>query len=217
MEKQKFKLIIFDLDGTLVDTSEGIYDCFNFALKSFGVPEPYNFDGVIGGPLFDNFKNHFGLSESDAKQAVYVYRQRYAEVGIIKSKLYDGMAETLSTLKANGFKLAVATLKAERLAVPLLEKLDVAKFFDVIHGVDDNDKLTKADLINLCLNELNVKSSDTVLVGDSKHDAVGADGAGVAFLPVTYGFGFKDEKDLTNINHIFIANSANDLIKYFDN
>lgn len=213
MEKQKFKLIIFDLDGTLVDTSEGIFDCYNFALKKMGVAEPYDLNGVIGGPLVKTFKNHFGLEEKQAKLATNIYRKHYAEVGIDKSKLYDGIYECLLSLKNAGYKLAVATLKAEKLAIPLLTNLGIAQFFDIIHGVDSDDKLTKSDLINICLTELKVEKREAILVGDSIHDKNGADLSNIDFLPVTYGFGFDKNFDFSKINCFTIANSTQEISK----
>ena len=190
----KYKLAVFDMDGTLADTSEGILNCHRYAHKMMGRPEPTDeeLDGVIGGPLLDSYRTRFGFSEEDAKQAVKIYRERYAEQGIYEAKLYDGMKETLQQLKASGMKLAVATLKAERFAKIMLENMGVADLFDVIYGVDENDKRTKAELIQMCMNTLQIEKAETVMIGDSIHDLNGAKECDVDFIGVTYGFGFDD-------------------------
>ena len=119
--------------------------------------------------------------------------------GIFEADLYEGMKETLEVLKKDGFKLAVATLKAEKFAKQMLQNMGVADLFDVIHGVDMNDSITKSGLVNLCLRELNVNAENAVLVGDSIHDYLGAKESGVDFIPVMYGFGFKTEKEQETI------------------
>ena len=189
----KYKLAVFDMDGTLADTSEGILNCHRYAHKVMGRPEPRDeeLDGVIGGPLLETYKTRFGFPEEDAKQAVKIYRERYAEQGIYEAKLYDGMKETLQQLKASGVKLAVATLKAERFAKIMLANMGVADLFDAIYGVDENDKRTKAELIQMCMDTLQVEKSETVMIGDSIHDLNGAKECNVDFIGVTYGFGFK--------------------------
>ena len=204
----KYKLAVFDMDGTLADTSEGILNCHRYAHKMMDRPEPTDeeLDGVIGGPLLDSYRTRFGFSEEDAKQAVKIYRERYAEQGIYEAKLYDGMQETLQQLKANGMKLAVATLKAERFAKIMLVNMGVAELFDVIYGVDDNDKRTKAELIQMCMDTLQIDKSETVMIGDSSHDLNGAKECNVDFIGVTYGFGFKNDEKQNNDSFCKIPN-----------
>ncbi len=200
----KYKLIIFDFDGTLADTSLGIINSHKHANAAMGRPIPNNdtLASVIGGPLLDTYHTMFGFSDEDAAEAVRIYRERYAKHGVNELVIYDGMAEALSKLKARGFMLAVATLKAEKFAIPMLEMLGIAKYFDVIHGVDDKDTRTKASLIGLCMDELNVTQKEAVLVGDSIHDAKGAATAGVDFIAALYGFGFRTTKDTAEHNCI---------------
>jgi phosphoglycolate phosphatase len=154
MNKNNVKLVIFDMDGTLADTSLGILNCHKYANVSMGRIEPTDEDlaGIIGGPLLKTYIERFKFSEDDAKKAVENYRARYAEKGVFEAELYEGMAETLKELKQKGYKLAVATLKAEVFAKQMLQNMGVADLFDVIHGVDMKDSITKSGLINLCLN-----------------------------------------------------------------
>lgn len=195
-----YKLFIFDLDGTLADTSAGIYSCHIYANQQMGKPitDKSILDGIIGGPLLESYKVKFGYSDEDAKKAVSIYRKQYETVGIVGATLYNGMAETLAQLKSSGVFLAVATLKAERLAKPMLAHLGIAHFFDVIHGVDDNDICTKADLLKKCIAELGVSADETVLVGDSVHDMKGAEQTGIDFIAALYGFDFHSESVISS-------------------
>ena len=210
----KYKLIVFDLDGTLADTSLGIINSHKYANAQMGrpVPDDETLAGIIGGPLLKTYQTKFAYSDSDAVEAVRIYRERYAEKGIDEVEIYEEIPYVLSELKARGYLLAVATLKAEKFAIPMLESLEVAKYFDIIHGVDDKDTRTKASLIELCMQELNVVPESTVLVGDSSHDAIGANAAGVDFIAATYGFGFKTDSDASQYSPVGIIKTPKFLL-----
>lgn len=213
---KKYKLIIFDLDGTLADTSDGIINCHMHANESMGKPiyDRSVLASVIGGPLLDTYRTKFAYSEEDAREAVRIYRERYKAVGFTEATLYDGMKEALTELKARGYLLAVATLKAERFAIPMLELLGVGGLFDLIHGVDDNDTHTKSSLLNLCMEELGCTREESVLVGDSMHDSTGAKKSGIDFIGATYGFGFKSEEDLATLDPVSIIKKPLDLLSF---
>lgn len=187
------QLVVFDMDGTLADTSPGILNSHRYAHKVMGRPEPSDeeLDGVIGGPLLQNYKMRFGFSEKDARKAVAAYRGYYAQNGIHEAQLYPGMRKTLEILKVRGAKLGVATLKAERFVKVMLQEMGVEDLFDMICGMDEQDTRTKAELVMMCMKAVGISAEQTVLVGDSIHDLNGAKESGVAFLGVTYGFGFK--------------------------
>lgn len=212
MKMKKYKLIIFDMDGTLADTSVGIIQCHKYTNVKMGRPEPTDkeLENIIGGPLLKTYKTRFGFGDNEAVEAVRIYREHYAEYGVKNVLPYSGMNETLSELKKNGYMLAVATLKAERFAKQILEILNISKYFDIVHGVDENDKLSKADLIRLCINETGINYSESVLVGDSINDEQGAKNAGVDFIAVTYGFGFKENVDVPD-DAVFSVSSPKEL------
>ena len=215
MENKKYKLIIFDFDGTLADTSEGILNCHKHALVAMGRPEPADEElaGIIGGQLLKTYIERFGFSEEDAVKAVKIYRDRYAEKGIYEFKFYDGIKEVLTNLKERGYKTAIATLKAERFAKIMVEEKGFADLFDVVHGVDEQDILTKSDLIDMCINETNTEKVDSIMVGDSKNDAVGAQKSGIDFLALTYGFGLKTIEELNEANAKFIVASPLEILE----
>ena len=120
--KQNMKLIIFDFDGTIADTSEGILDAHRFVLNTMGreVPSEEELRGVIGANLLTTYIEKFGFSDLDARVAVRVYRERYAEVGIHKAILYPGFVDVIKNLKNKGYKIGVATLKVEDFAKSML-------------------------------------------------------------------------------------------------
>ncbi len=192
---KSYELIIFDLDGTLADTSEGIYHAHKYANVQMGRREPSEeeLSGIIGAPLLETYIHKFGYGEEEAKKAVKIYREWYGEFGVNEARLYPDTYEMLQILYHKNYKLAVATLKAENLARDVLNHLGIAHFFHLIHGVDKYDALSKCDLINMCMEELKCNREKSVLVGDSIHDLSGAEEAGVDFLAVRYGFGsFED-------------------------
>ncbi len=210
---KKFKHIIFDLDGTIADTSRGIINCHKHANAMMGnkIEDEKMLASVIGGPLLNTYRTKFGYSEADARLAVDIYRERYATEGFKEAVLYPEMEKTLIALKEKGYRLAVATLKAEKFAIPMLKELGVGDLFDVIHGVDDKDTHTKSSLIDLCIKELECTKEESVLVGDSIHDARGAMESGIDFIAATYGFGFKTENELFSAPTCAIIHSPAEL------
>ncbi len=191
------KLVIFDMDGTLADTSPGILSSHIHTLKSMGcdVPDMDKLHTLIGGPLLGTYKNVFKLSDEDARTAVRIYREYYSIHGVHQANVYPGIPELLRNLKAAGCLLMVATLKAERFARPMLAELNIAQYFDFIFGVDENDTKTKADLLKQCISVSKLSVADTVLVGDSAFDIEGAREVGIGFIGVTYGFGLRETEE----------------------
>lgn len=188
-----FKIVVFDFDGTIADTSEGILDAHRYALSSMGrdLPSDDELRKLIGGNLFKTYSETFGFGEEGARKAVDLYRKRYAEVGIFKAVLYPGFANMLKQFKSNGIKIGVATLKAERFANLMLERFGVSCLFDYVCGMDEGDKETKSSLITKCLSLSGFSKEECLFVGDSFNDYYGSKESCVPFLGVTYGFGFN--------------------------
>lgn len=195
-KERKYDAIIFDLDGTLLNTSEGIVKCVEHASFTLNLPK-LTMDrklSFVGPPLLESFKREFALNEPEAKEAVEVYRKRYSSEGLFEASVYGGIEELLFYLKERGYLLAVATLKREDFAKRILEHFQLSACFDVIVGIDNDDSLTKADTIRLALEKIGVSNINKVLmVGDSEYDKIGADLVGTDFCAVMYGFGFKKE------------------------
>jgi phosphoglycolate phosphatase len=189
----KFKLVIFDLDGTLMNTSPGIFASANKAMVELGLqPESdiKQLSKFIGPPIIQCFKNTYNLEDGLIPQAIANYRVEYFLHGQYNAIEYPQIRETLIQLKAKGYLLAVGTLKHEELATNMMHHFDLAPFFSSIKGADTESRLSKADIVKNVLDDLHIEPSEAVLIGDTTHDLEGARGAGVKFVAVDYGFGF---------------------------
>lgn len=211
------KAALFDLDGTLLNTTDGVLESAIFAAKQLGYPS-LPFDTMlkfVGPPIQNSFKTFYGVSEDRAQEAANIFRSYYKENALFKASLYPDIIEVLKNLKANSIKIAVATYKREDYAISILKHFGIAPYCQSMHGADNYNKLTKADIVNLCIDELGIDKSEVVLIGDTEHDALGAQRAGVQFLGVTYGFGFKSRNDIDKYPNIGYADSTKEILKLF--
>ena len=217
MTMNKIKAVLFDLDGTLLDTSPGVLSSVKYTIEKMGFQSLSEdaLEEFIGPPIRKKMAEVYGISDELAGTAMECFRQNYGREDLYKAEAYPGLIELLDELRQKGYLLGVATYKREDQAQSLLEKKGLARFFDVIHGSDADGKLTKADVVNLCIRDLAVPPQETVMIGDSLNDAVGAKEAGLKFIGVLYGFGFKSEKEIEALDHIGIAENCMGLKKYF--
>lgn len=195
---RKFDSLIFDLDGTLLDTSEGILSAVRYTVDYFHlkkIPEE-RIRSFIGPPIQNSFAREYGVSVEIGKEYAAVFRERYKSYDLMKASLYPGMIDVMSHLLDLGCKLAVATYKREDYALRLLENFGLLKYCIVAHGSDMEGKLKKSDIIKRCISEMETPDSNRIaLVGDTDSDKDGAQEAGIHFIGVTYGFGYtKGEK-----------------------
>lgn len=210
----KFKLAIFDLDGTLMDTSSGIFATANKAVESVGrkpVHDIKQLSKFIGPPIAQCFVHTFNLEEELIAKAVENYRKEYDLHGKYGAKEYPSIKETLDTLKERGYLLAVGTLKTESLALSMMDHFGFSPYFSSIRGGDMNSKLSKADIVKNVLADLNVDATDAVLIGDTTHDEEGAKAANVSFIAVDYGFGFPRGQMKTD-SMVAIVSSPEELL-----
>ena len=194
---KKYDHIFFDFDGTLMDTSQGIYESFDYALKTFGLEplEHSQYDKMIGPPLVYSFMTYFGFDEKNARIAMTRYRDYYTPVGMYHLNVYDGIPELLKKLYDGGKKLYVATSKPERFAKILLEKYSLDKYFTLIAGADiDETRVTKVEIINYALGAGKIADKSSVLmIGDRLYDVNGAKEAGIDCQGILWGFGSEQE------------------------
>lgn len=192
-----YSYLLFDLDGTLTDPAEGIFNSIIYSLKRFGIdkPEEEVLRKFIGPPLIDSFSEYFGFSEEKSNEAIKFYREYFSVKGKFENKLYPGVAEFLSEMKKRGKTLLVATSKPEPFAKDILEHFNLSQYFDVIAGCDLNDnKSTKGKVISESLRRGNVTDkTKAVMIGDRKHDVIGAAENGLPTIGVLYGYGSKEE------------------------
>lgn len=196
---KRYELIIFDLDGTLLDTTEGIVESVRYTIEKNNLSE-LSEDKLlefIGPPVQESFKDKYGVDADMAQNLANDFRQYYKDKTLLLAKPYEGIYDTLDRLVHNGIKVAVATYKREDYAVRLLKHYGFDRFSDMLYGADNENKLTKGDIIQKCISTSKVSGLDKVLmVGDSIHDLRGAEAIGIDFVGVTYGFGFKSVDEI---------------------
>lgn len=210
------KSILFDLDGTLTDSGEGIMNCAEFALRHFGIPVPARdtMRVFVGPPLSDTFMR-FGVPESNVQEAIEVYRSRYIPVGKYENALYPGIYQVLEALHRDGFKLYVATSKPEAMSIEILEHFEIAKFFDRICGASlDSSRSTKDEVIAYLLEEVR-PDGNLIMVGDTKYDVLGAAVHKLPTIGVSWGYGSVE--DLIEAGAVSIAHSPVELLSLLQN
>lgn len=212
------KLIIFDLDGTLLDTGKGILKCIASTLKKMGfqVPNEDVCKSFIGPPLKKRFLEIFKTDEETANTFVAAFREEYPKGDLFLVDQYEGMMECLAELKKE-YSLAVATNKREDFAVALLEKCGMAHFFDAICGSDIASALSKVQIVAKAADKLGVPYADCLVVGDSHSDAEAAAQLGMPFVGVTYGYGFKNSNDVALFPHIAFVSEPYQIVNFIEN
>lgn len=193
-KNKKYKYVIFDIDGTLLDTTQGIISAIDYTIKKCNLNELEYSDKLyfIGPPIQDSFKKAYNLSSEEAMEIANVFRERYRKFELYKARVYNGIMELLQQLKENGVKIGIATYKREDYTIDILKHFGIFNYCDVIHGTDYEGKLSKYDVIKLVIKELGIENiNDAVMVGDSNNDYLGAEKNGMHFVGVTYGFGFS--------------------------
>ncbi|MDT4762327.1 HAD hydrolase-like protein [Sphaerochaeta sp. PS] len=210
----KFKLAIFDLDGTLMDTSAGIFATANKAVELVGRPPEHDIKQLskfIGPPIVQCFINTYNLDEELIESAIGHYREEYVARGQFNAIEYPGIKETLAKLKEKGYLLGVGTLKTESLALTMMSHFGFEPYFSSIRGADMSSKLSKADIVNMVLKDLGIDPSEAVLIGDTIHDEEGAKEANVSFIAVDYGFGFPRGQQRTD-SMLAVVSSPQELL-----
>lgn len=204
------KTILFDLDGTLTDSGEGIINCVIPALEYFGLPVPSReaLRVFVGPPLHDSFVKH-GVPADQTAKAVEIYRSRYIPIGKFENTPYPGIRELLEHLRAKGCKLLVATSKPEQMSVDILNHFDLAKYFDSICGASLDTSRTNKDAVIQYLIDQNGRSDNMVMVGDTKFDILGAKAHGIPAIGVAWGYG--DVEEMVEAGAAAIASSMEEL------
>ena len=206
------KTILFDLDGTLTDSGEGIMNCAELALTHFGLPVPDReaLRVFVGPPLDETFIK-FGVPADKTDEAIAVYRSRYTTVGKFENVPYPGIGKLLHALKCEGHRLCVATSKPEHMSIEILEHVDLAKYFDFICGATlDGSRSKKADIISYLL-EKTGGAENAVMVGDTSYDVIGAKAHGMPAIGVSWGYG--KVADMESAGAAAIAHSMEQLLQ----
>ncbi|HEL2361727.1 TPA: HAD family hydrolase [Streptococcus suis] len=191
-----YQTILFDLDGTLTDSGQGILNSVAYALEKMGIEEPdtANLNRFIGPPLYESFSRFYQLNPEDTQSAVDTFRVYFKEKGMFENQLYPGIIPLLEELRTAGKTLVIATSKPEIFAKQILEHFGIAHYFDVIAGASlDSSRISKADVIGYAINQLEAFPKHAVMIGDREHDIEGARMHQLPAIGVLYGYGSKQE------------------------
>lgn len=211
-----YNYVLFDLDGTISDSSEGITKGIQKALGEMGivVEDRNDLRKYIGPPLTYSFSTFQGFNEEQCVEGIRRYREYYSTIGLFENVPYEGIEELLKKIKASGRKIAVATSKPDKFTIQILEKFGLLQYFDVVAGASMSEKRDKKhEVVAYALEQFgNPDKSDVVLVGDTKFDAEGAKIIGIDCIGVLYGFGTREE--LENAGAKYIAPAIEDIYQF---
>ncbi len=200
------QILLFDLDGTITDSQLGITRSAAYALARFGIhiEDPSTLKFFVGPPLHDSFVEHYGFSAEEASRAVDTYREYYREKGIFENEVYPGVPEMLQRLKENGRRIIMATSKPTVFARRILEHFSLDGYFSYVSGAElSGVRNNKDEVIGYALEQCGITDrSQCVMVGDRKHDIIGAKKTGLASVGVLYGYGDRPELETAGADRI---------------
>lgn len=209
-----FHTVLFDLDGTLTDPGLGITNSVIYALDHYGIqiPDHDTLCSFIGPPLNRSFMQYFNMDHKQALEAVEIYREYFSTKGMLENHVYEGIEDLLSQLRSMGKRLLVATSKPEVFSVKILDHFGLSRYFEIISGalLHPPKDYGKADVIRDALHRAGITDlNGVVMVGDRKHDVIGAHEIGIPAIGVLYGYGDRNEHESCGADHI--VESVSDL------
>ncbi len=216
---KNYDLVIFDVDGTLLDTSEGILSAVKYTLEksSFTLPSEEVFRTFIGPPIKESFLKNYNIDEEMANKMTKIFRDRYKDSDILKAKPYEGIIDVFEEIKLLGMECAVATYKRQDYAEKIVKHFGFGKYTNIIFGADNDNKLKKKDIIEKCITVAGIKDlKRVIMIGDSDNDAIGAKHIGIDFLGVTYGFGFRDKEEIYANGAVYSAENPYEIKKFLE-
>lgn len=203
---RKYDYVIFDFDGTVTDTGEGILKSLAYSFEQMGQPVPDLSDlkKFIGPPIHYSYVTFYNVPENEVAEYIRKYRERYRKIGIFECFVYDGMRQTLESLRSQGIKTGIASSKPIKLVYDVMEHLGLTGLFDAVVGTqfDDSSHAGKTDLVLECMQKLGAVRERTLMVGDRYFDIDGAKGARVDSVGVIYGYGSREEFEEHNATYI---------------
>ena len=206
--KEKYDLILFDVDGTLTDSGEGITKSVQYTLEKYGIIEPdlNNLRKFIGPPLIDSFGKYYGFSKEESVRARNIFNERYQPIGWMENRPYDGIEAVLDELQKAGIMMGVATSKPEGVANKVLEYFDLKKYFSVICAAPNNGlNGEKPGRIRAAIEEartLGCEAKNVIMVGDTRFDVLGAHECGIPCVGVTWGFAVEGEFEACDTEYV---------------
>lgn len=196
MRHKVYKNLLFDMDGTLIDPLEGIKSSVVYALEKMNIDErdlPY-IRSFIGPPLYESFTKYFHLNEEDSLQAIKFFREYYNKYGIYQNFLYPGVRELIEQLYEAGYQLYVATSKLQIFAQRIIDHYELNNYFTYVAGsLPSGERSQKEEVVQYIIESYHLKKEDCLMIGDRKHDIIGAKKNGIDSLAITYGYAESDE------------------------
>ncbi|MFD3449274.1 HAD family hydrolase [Microbacteriaceae bacterium 4G12] len=203
---RNYDVILFDLDGTITDPKEGIVNSVQYALNKMNITEQNmkKLELFIGPPLQDSFAEYYKMNEEDINLAINYYRENFKVKGMFENKLYDGMKSLLEKLKQQGKTIIIATSKPTVFAIQILDYFKISSYFDDVVGSNlDGTRTSKTEIIHYILNTYSQYSpKNFIMIGDRKHDIIGANNNHISSIGVTYGYGTFEELEGVAPSHI---------------
>ncbi|EEI92906.1 HAD hydrolase, family IA, variant 1 [Sphingobacterium spiritivorum ATCC 33300] len=204
---KQYRNLLFDLDGTLTDPFEGITKSIAYALEHFDIEttDLNTLKPLIGPPLKQSLIEIYHFDEQKADEGVAKYRERFADKGLFENILFEGIPELLASARSKGYKLYLATSKPTVFATQILNHFHLDQYFEFVGGSElDDSRPTKTHVIEYVLQENNIQNlTETLMIGDRKHDIIGAKNTGLDSVGVLYGFG--DQEELSHAGATYIA------------
>ncbi|MBE7148661.1 HAD family hydrolase [Bacillus mycoides] len=208
-----YTTFLFDLDGTLTDPKEGIINSVLYALEKIGIEEVNirELDSFIGPPIQQSFVDRYNMNEIEVERAVFYFREYLKQSGLLENKVYDGIGALLQELKDAGNRLFVATSKPTVFAKQVIEHFQLTSFFEEIVGSNlDGTRIKKEEIIaHILQTNEELQKEEIVMIGDRKHDVIGANSNGIASIGVLYGYG--NENELSDAGAIHIVKDVEEL------
>lgn len=216
---KKYQYVIFDVDGTLLDTAEGVIKAVKKTMRveDLVIPSEEVLRTFIGPPIQNSFQKLYGFEKERVQELTTLFRDFYKQDDcLLKAKPYEGIYQVCRSLLNAGIKIGIATYKRQDYAERIVRYFDFGEYTDYIYGADHENRLKKVDIIRLCLEQMECRNFDrAVMVGDSDNDAVGAEAVGIDFIGVTYGFGFRNWEDVNNYSNVGCAGTPLELLNIF--
>lgn len=210
-----YDVILFDLDGTLTDSKLGITNSVRYALEKYNimVKNLDELEAFIGPPLLDSFQEIYLFDEEKAKESIKYYREYFSKQGIFENTVYPKVPKLLKELKKLNKTLIVATAKPTVFAKKILEHFNLSQYFSAIVGSNlDGTRTSKSEVIDFVLSTIpNISKKNIVMIGDRKHDILGARENGLNSIAVTYGYGTNEE--LKKAEPTYFADSIEELLQ----
>ncbi|MGH1287604.1 HAD family hydrolase [Bacillus toyonensis] len=216
-----YTTFLFDLDGTVTDPKKGIVNSVLYALEKVGIEELHvnELDSFIGPPIQQSFVERYNMNEGEVERAVFYFREYLKQRGLLENSVYEGIPNLLKQLKDTGNRLFIATSKPTIFARQVIEHFQLTNYFEDIIGSNLNGtRIKKEEIIAHILQQNEgLYKEEVVMIGDRKHDIIGANHNGIASIGVLYGYGSENElievsathiaKDIEELHHFCIENS----------